>query len=221
MRSTILSLLLLAVIAPTASARTVYLTFDDGPSEYTPQVLRTLDRFDVRATFFMVGEQVAFHPQYAQRVARAGHRIGNHTWTHPRLSETPFGDELEQLRRTNRLIEALTGRAPTLMRPPFGDYDAETEAATARLGLSMIGWDASSADWNPLVTSRQIVKWTLRDIDAGGSVILMHDTHPATVAALPRIIRALRRRGHELKRLPAHQPFVTFTGDPPEAEHLR
>jgi peptidoglycan-N-acetylglucosamine deacetylase len=224
-----LAALLALVFAPAAAARPVYLTFDDGPSRYTTQVLRILDRFDAKATFFVCGQRAQDRPGLVRRIDRAGHRIGNHSWSHPRMDDLDRAHQVDELRRTQRLLTRLTGSTPTLMRPPFGLYNDDTIAASERLGLSMVGWDVASADWDQQISARQIARWTLEGIDDGGETVLLHDAdcrYPQeslaeTVKALPRILRGLRARGLTPRRYPAHRELRTFAPDPEEAQALR
>lgn len=214
MRTVALTLLLALAGATPAAARPVYLTFDDGPGRYTSEVLRVLREHHARATFFMCGSQVRRNAEIAQRVARR-HRIGNHTWSHPDLAELSYDEQLRELRRTQRIIERVTGVTPTLARPPHGTGNESTSDAMRELGLSFVGWDAWGDDWDEKTRARHIVNQILRQVDEGASVILLHDSdagHPeqdftATVKALPRIIDGLRERGHELRRWPEQTTF--------------
>lgn len=219
--------LTLAVAAP-ANARSVYLTFDDGPSRFTPGVLDVLDRYNAPATFFMCGRQVVKRPGIARRVARERHRIGNHSWDHQDFLALDYDDEVRELARAQQVIERATGVTPALMRPPFGHRDADTDAANEFLGLNMVRYDVSPRDWDHRsgVTTDQIVERTLAGIDAGGTVVLLHDSEcrypyldfpKRTIAALPRIIRGLRARGHTLRRWPKDREFWPATDDPRQA----
>jgi peptidoglycan/xylan/chitin deacetylase (PgdA/CDA1 family) len=203
------TVLIWLLIATAAQARPVYLTFDDGPGRFTPEILSVLKEHHARATFFMCGTQAKRHPELVRRVARH-HRIGNHTWDHPDLWTLGYDAQLRQLRKTQRVLTRLTGSPPTLMRPPYGHENHDTYEVRQRLGLSMVGWDALGNDWEPDRPARKISRQVLRDVDAGGDTILLHDSdchHPrqdftGTVRALPRIIEGLRARGHTLRLRP-------------------
>ncbi|MEV5413836.1 polysaccharide deacetylase family protein [Thermopolyspora sp. NPDC052614] len=180
-----------------AKVKCIALTFDDGPAPVTTaRLLDTLREHRVKATFFLVGERVAEHPAIVRRMAREGHEIGNHTYRHQSLPALPDFDVVEELSRTQEAIRGVTGRRPTLMRPPYGHTDARVSAVNAELGLAQILWTGTTLDWS------------LRDVDAIGDkvlalakpngVILMHDVVPHTVKAMPRILRELRKRGYHL-----------------------
>jgi peptidoglycan-N-acetylglucosamine deacetylase len=174
--------------------RYVALTFDDGPGAYTPRVLRLLRRARARATFFVVGSRVAARPGLVRAESLLG-AVGNHTWTHPRLLSLTRRDLIRQLLRTQAAIVRATGGArPLLFRPPYGVGTPAEAAAVHALGLVDVRWSLDSLDSRPGATARTVV----REVVAGlrpGAIVLLHDVHPWTVAALPRILRAVRRRG--------------------------
>lgn len=185
------------------TTRSIALTFDDGPSLYTLELLDVLARAHVRATFFMVGEQVDAHPDIARAVAQAGHAIGNHTYHHERLVlRTP-----ERVRRelvaAERSIERATGIRPVIYRPPFGAEDSLTRRIGHGLGMIAVDWSDSSKDWKRPGVNR-IVSTVLAQA-ADGAVILMHDgggNRRQTIAAVTELIPELRKRGFELVTVP-------------------
>lgn len=187
-----------ATAAP--AVRAVALTFDDGPSpQYTPQVLAVLRRFHVPATFFAVGYLAAAYPHLIQAEAAAGMEIGNHTYNHP---EVPPFDELPARLQYDEIALAAAdlrraGVDATTFRPPEGSFSADVAAAAARLDERVVLWSVDPADWQPGTTADTIVRNVLRAVQPG-SIVLFHDgggDRRATVAALPRIITAIRRRG--------------------------
>jgi peptidoglycan/xylan/chitin deacetylase (PgdA/CDA1 family)/sulfur carrier protein ThiS len=185
----------------------VALTFDDGPwPVQTRRVLGILARRRVEATFFMVGYLVDRYPGIARQVKRAGMTIGNHTWDHPEdpalaeLTSTRLEDELS---RTSDALSAL-GIRPTLFRPPGGSYDDDVVEAARRLAMRVVTWSVDPQDWRDRVTSRQIVHRVLGSVRAG-SIVLLHDggsNQTATIRALPKIIRGIRKMGLELVAIP-------------------
>jgi len=193
------------------------LTFDDGPSaEWTPKILDILKAKGVHATFFIIGENGAANPRLVQRVLAEGHDLGNHTFTHPNLGETPDSVAGIELNATQRLIEALTGRSTRLFRPPyFGDAEPSTAQEIApmevaeRLGYLTVGLKVDPDDWQAKVTPDEIVKTVIAeatnpDPEKRGQVILLHDgggERWRTVEALPRIIDTMRDRGFEFVRV--------------------
>ena len=123
--------------APAAAAgksQVVYITFDDGPSVYTPQVLKVLSQYGVHATFFEVGQMVAAHPSSTSQVYRQGNSVQNHTWSHPDLRKLTAAQFADQVSATDRQIRSHTGYLPCCLRPPFGAVDATVRARAAGLG---------------------------------------------------------------------------------------
>ncbi len=123
------------------SERRVALTFDDGPDpRWTPMALDVLEKHGAKATFFMLGSFVAQHPEIAKTVARAGHEIGSHGWDHQHMNVLAPEELTDSLARTHRQIVAATGVAPRLMRPPYGQFDAATAWAIARMDYAIVLW---------------------------------------------------------------------------------
>ena len=183
------------------AGRRIALTFDDGPSEYTPQVLRVLGRYGVRATFFEIGEAVAADPAAARAVVRGGNLVGNHTWSHPELTEatTPA-----QLTRAEAAIRAATGVAPCLMRPPYGAASARVVALARVMGLNTIQWDVDPRDWS--LPGARVIAHRVLAAAHPGAIVIMHDgggPRAQTVRALRRVVPRLLHRGYR---------FVTVAG---------
>jgi peptidoglycan/xylan/chitin deacetylase (PgdA/CDA1 family) len=177
---------------------TVALTFDDGPHpETTPALLAALG--DAPATFFLQGSAAAARPDLVRAIAAAGHAIGNHTWTHPRLPALDPAARDREVRSTQDLLTDLTGNRPVLFRPPYGDTGAEVAATIAEHGLTEVLWSIDTRDWAG-VDADEITR-AAAAAEAGG-IVLMHDGgHPSTVEAVPRILAALAARGLRPGRL--------------------
>lgn len=170
---------------------TVALTFDDGPyPETTPSLLAALG--DAQATFFLWGEHAAAHPELVRAIAAAGHVLGNHSWTHPRLTGLDTRARDREIRRTQDLLTRLTGTRPILFRPPYGDTDAALVHALAGHRLTQVLWSVDTRDWAGASTDEIAV--AAAAVQPGG-VVLMHEGRPATVQAVPRILAALAARG--------------------------
>lgn len=167
----------------------VALTFDDGPSYYTEGLLDTLKEHNVKATFFVLGTQVRIQSETVQRMFREGHQIGNHTWDHPNLTKMSEEQIREQLQLTDNLIVQIIGESTPFLRPPYGAYNDKVLAAS---GLPIIFWSVDPLDWK----DRDAATVAARIVDApAGAIILAHDIHKSTVAAVPAIIAALHGRG--------------------------
>jgi cellulose synthase/poly-beta-1,6-N-acetylglucosamine synthase-like glycosyltransferase/peptidoglycan/xylan/chitin deacetylase (PgdA/CDA1 family)/spore germination protein YaaH len=187
-----------------SNSKTVALTFDDGPDPvFTQKILDVLRSHGVKATFFVVGENVRDNPQLLRDEFAQGHEVGNHTFTHPDL-ESISDDELRiQANATERLIESVLRRRTVLFRPPYGgDMEpmsldrARPLAVTSALGYYTVGYGVDPTDWARPGTDK-IVSSVLAHA-TNGSVILLHDSggdRQQTVDALPRIIEGLRARG--------------------------
>jgi peptidoglycan/xylan/chitin deacetylase (PgdA/CDA1 family) len=178
------------------------LTFDDGPSHYRTQTLRTLRAERVPVTFFDVGMRVAANPQFAAFEAGEGHLVLNHTWSHPHLPTLTAAQVDSQVLRTQEVLRRAGAPMPfKLLRPPFGDVDAAVDAELTGLGYHHVNWDVVATDWDVATTSAEI-RDTIVAAFRPGLVILMHDgaidsaNGPADEAALPQIIDQGRRQGY-------------------------
>jgi peptidoglycan-N-acetylglucosamine deacetylase len=183
--------------------REIALTFDDGPGPYTPDVLAALEREHAPATFFEVGVlERYFHASTSAIVAR-GYPIGDHTESHAPMSKLSVRDQVSQLLQETAAIGDYGAPFPRLFRPPFGLWDATTLKLLKRYRMLMVLWTVDTSDYQePGVTT--IVDRALQGARPG-AIILMHDAggnRSETVAALPLIIRRLRRRGYKLVTIP-------------------
>jgi peptidoglycan/xylan/chitin deacetylase (PgdA/CDA1 family) len=194
----------------------IAMTFDDGPSAtLTPKLLDILAAHHIKATFFVIGENVAEHPEIVARAAREGHEIGNHSWSHPNFAKMSDASVRSQLQRTDDAIKSATGARPTLLRPPYGSITTrEKRWIHDQFGYQIILWDVDPYDWKrpgPSVVRSRILKET-----RPGSIVLSHDIHPGTIEAMPSTLDALEAKGFkfvtvsELIRMavphPSHAP---------------
>ncbi|OLA97283.1 MAG: hypothetical protein AUH19_04685 [Verrucomicrobia bacterium 13_2_20CM_55_10] len=173
----------------------IAMTFDDGPSAtLTPKLLDLLAAHHIKATFFVIGENVAEHSEIVARAAREGHEIANHSWSHPNLGKMSGDSVRSQLQRTDDAIQNATGKRPTLMRPPYGSITArEKRWIHDEFGYQIILWDVDPYDWKrpgPAVVRNRILKET-----QPGSIVLSHDIHPGTIEAMPSTFDALEAKG--------------------------
>jgi len=177
--------------------RTVALTFDDGPSaKLTPMLLDILKQRGIHATFFVVGENAAAYPDILKREIAEGHEIGNHSWNHPQLTHLSLDGIRSQIERTNDAIRAATGHNPTLLRPPYGATSPTLNRWYGKTyGLKVILWEVDPLDWkyrNSAHVESEILKQT-----KPGDIILSHDIHATTVAAMPATLDALIAKGYK------------------------
>jgi peptidoglycan/xylan/chitin deacetylase (PgdA/CDA1 family) len=189
--------------------KVVALTFDDGPWPDTAAFVRMLEAQRVPATFFMIGEQVTAQYRWLlHRELRDGDALGDHTYTHPDLVMS--GGVYDQLHRTMLAIGGLTGYTPCVFRPPGGNYDRSVVDTARSLGLATVLWNVDPADWT-LPGTNTIVQRVLAQVQPG-SIVISHDgggPRGQTLAAYPRIIRALRERGYRFETVPQLLGFRT------------
>jgi peptidoglycan/xylan/chitin deacetylase (PgdA/CDA1 family) len=181
----------------------VALTFDDGPdAASTPHLLDELDRLQVRATFFLLGEMVQRHPEVARRLVADGHEIGLHGWHHRNsLWVGPLALR-RSLVRALAQIEEVTGRRPVLYRPPYGVVTLGTLWAARSLGLTTVLWGAWGRDWEARATGPSVLRTLAPDL-TGGVTVLLHDSDctsapgswRSTLAAVPPLVAELRSHG--------------------------
>jgi len=193
-----------AIRAVQPKARTIAVTFDDGPDPvWTPKVLDLLKAHGVKATFFVVGTEVAAHPELTRRIVAEGHQIGIHTFTHANLSSVPGWRRSLELRQSQLILAGATGVSTPLLRPPYSsESDALTNADWTSIkrsredGYLTVLTTQDSQDWRRPGTARVIANSTPKG--TAGQVLLMHDAggdRTQTLAALQKLIPALKARG--------------------------
>lgn len=171
----------------------VALTYDDGPSIYTPRVLKTLKENNAVATFFVVGNRV---PTYSDTVKKAhdmGCEIGNHTYEHKNLTRVSEAEVKRQITKTNRNVKKVTGQAPVIVRPTGGATNANVKQW---VGMPSIIWSIDTLDWK--TRNADSTKRAVLDHVKDGDIVLMHDLYSATATASETIIPELVRRGYQL-----------------------
>ncbi len=180
--------------------KTVALTFDDGPhGEKTLELLKVLSDDRVKASFFVVGKQVAFNRQVLRRIRDMGHTIANHSYTHPNLTELSPAAARDEYAACSELIRDVTGQTPRFCRPPGGRTNAAVERAGREAGLQTVYWTVNSRDYTDL-PPEEIARKVAALVRPGG-VVLLHGGVTATIEALPAIIRDLRKKGYRFVTL--------------------
>lgn len=194
----------------------VAITFDDGPGPYTMSLLNTLKAKQTKATFFMLGQQVSLYPKVAASVAAGGHEIGVHTWDHRSLSTLSVPKIDQELNSTKQIIAKETGRTPTLLRPPYGAMNGTVKVEAKKADLAIILWNVDTLDWKTRSTPKTVTA-ALKD-SRRGSIILLHDIHKTSVAAVGSIIDGLRAKGYTLvtvsQMIPNAKPGVKYFSGP-------
>ena len=173
----------------------IALTFDDGPNAaLTPKLLDLLAARHLKATFFVVGQNAADHPDILKRAVREGHEIANHSWSHPNLAKMSDEAVRRELQKTDDAIAAAIGKRPTLLRPPYGSITAHQKKwIHEEFGYRIIIWDVDPLDWKrpgPSVVTARILKET-----KAGSIVLAHDIHAPTIEAMPATFDQLMKKG--------------------------
>jgi peptidoglycan/xylan/chitin deacetylase (PgdA/CDA1 family) len=185
----------------------VALTFDDGPSRWTPLVLDMLREYEMRATFFVIGERVREHPELVKRIVGEGHELGSHTLTHPRLTDITEVEVRAEIQGGQDAIEEVLGTAPGLFRAPGFHAGQRELAIVEELGLEAVFAEVDPQDWRPDRNSHTIFSLVLRDL-RDGVIIDLHDGYPPpptrsrddctpTVEALDHLLPCLRAERYD------------------------
>lgn len=185
----------------------VALTFDDGPDiEQTPAILDVLAEKGIRATFFLIGQRSVQHPEITRRIVNEGHSIGNHTWSHPWLPARSSRCIENELISCQNALADIIGKAPVLMRPPYGSRDFRMYRVARRLGLTPVLWSHDSHDWTGS-SSKHILRRLQRAND--GDIVLCHDGNPRAAGVVPALRQWLSQKpnGVRLTILTAHQAY--------------
>lgn len=173
--------------------KAVALTYDDGPSKFTNTILDCLERYGAKATFFVVGNSAYAYPDALLRAHTLGMEIGNHTMTHPRLTSISLSQVLSQLNKNANVIENVTGKRPSLVRPPYGSYN---QSVINTAGTPFILWSIDTLDWKTRNAQKTVdaVLSSVKD----GDIILMHDLYLPTAQATEIIVPRLIDMGYDL-----------------------
>ena len=205
-------------------AKQLALTYDDGPNDpHTLRLLEVLAKHDVLATFFLIGRFVKQRPDIARELVRAGHVIGNHTFTHPRLIFKSARQVKEEILQCHQAITDAVGEHSNFFRPPFGGRRPITLRVVRGLGLEPVMWNVTGYDWN--ATSAEYIERKVTSKVRGGDVILLHDgghrafgtDRSCTVTATDELIARYKSEGYEFLTVPemmgkeaaSPQPSVT------------
>ena len=177
----------------------VALTFDDGPSEYTDRIIKTLLKYDARATFCVVGTQVTEYPDVLKRELAGGNEIACHTWSHPNLINLSAARVRSQIEDTNKLVKEITGFEVKFLRPPYGKHNVTVRKICAEMGIVIARWELDSRDWSSRNTTK-IYNTIMKNVK-NGHIILCHDLYETTAAAMEQVIPDLINKGYQLVTL--------------------
>lgn len=170
----------------------VALTFDDGPHpKNTLKALQLLDKYDMKATFFMLGSRIDFYPDLVQEVFDRGHEIGNHTWNHKQLTKISDADIKEEINAVNQRLESITGERATVFRPPYGATNDHVESF---LTVPSVLWTIDTLDWK--TKDKAAILAEVKENLKPGAIILMHDIHATTIEALEVVLPYLKEQGY-------------------------
>lgn len=189
-----------------SKSRKIALTFDDVPDAFTNKVLDVLKKYNVKATFFILGYRAEAHPEIVRRMVREGHLIGNHSYNHPLLTKISMDKFERQILRTDTILYRIAGYHPKFIRPPYGEINEQQVQWAGKQGYIIVNWNVDSQDWRGLSASR--VSRNILSTTRPGSIILQHaggnegGVLNGTLEALPYIIERLERQNYQ---------FVTLT----------
>lgn len=162
----------------------------------TQQLIDILAEYDVPATFFVVGAWVDKYPESVKALSDAGHQIQNHSNTHPHLPQLSKAQIKDEILCCNEKIKSITGVEPTLLRPPYGDYDNALIETMDELKMQTVQWDVDSLDWKENATAQSIANRVTKKVK-NGSIVLFHNDADHTPEALPTILKCLKDEGYE------------------------
>lgn len=191
------------------------LTFDDGPSDYTNDLVDYLDSQGVKATFFIVGSRVVERPDILQKIVKSGHQIGIHTWSHPMLTTISNEEIVAELQWTAKIINETVGLVPKYMRPPYGDFDDRVRGICAQLGYTITIWDRNTNDWmigddtpdfNIQWVPSNFTQWVTENSKTG-HISLEHDIYKQSAAQGPKVVPILQKGKFNIK------PVASCLGD--------
>lgn len=178
------------------TGKKIALTFDDGPGQYTEELLDGLRDRNVKASFFLVGENAQSHKDLILRMKEEGHLIGNHTYSHVMLTSVSNEEASLEVCKTNTILSNITGEAVSWIRPPYGLWNKNTRCMKE---MTVVLWNVDPIDWS--VQNTQKVVQHVETHVKEGSIILMHDIYHTSVQAALQIIDDLKKEGYEFVRV--------------------
>ncbi len=188
---------LLPIYCVETDKKQIAISFDAAwGNDDTEELIKILKEYKVPATFFVVGAWVDKYPHSVKALSDAGHQIQNHSNTHPHMPQLSREQMKDEILSCNEKIAEITGKTPTLLRPPYGDYDNALIETMNELKMSTIQWDVDSLDWKENATPESICNRVTSKVQ-NGSIVLFHNDADHTPAALPNILKCLKDEGYE------------------------
>ncbi|MDR5659383.1 polysaccharide deacetylase family protein [Serpentinicella sp. ANB-PHB4] len=187
----------LPIYSVDTAEKKVAISFDAAwGDEYTDQILDTLDKYNVKTTFFLVGFWVDKYPDMVQKIHERGHEVGNHSTTHPHMSRLTREQIIKELQETGNKIDEIIGYQPTVFRPPFGDYNNLLIDTAKEIGYYTIQWDIDSLDWKEMGVKPVVDR--VSNNAKNGSIILFHNNAKYVAEFLPLVLEQLQSKGFEI-----------------------
>ena len=198
------------------SHKSAFLTFDDGPSPFTPAILDILKQYQAPATFFMCGKNIERYPETAKRVKQEGHAVGNHAYSHIFWKTVTGYGMAQEINKTDKIIKNTIGETPTLFRAPWGIVNPRSKLTAQQLHYEIYQWNISALDWlQPVITYGYMRKRILSHTRPG-AILLFHDGHGTykhmtrkkTVALVAELIPYLQKEGYTFRLLPEKENLI-------------
>lgn len=182
---------------PSETEKKIALTFDDGPSEFTLEVLELLKKYNAKATFFCIGKNIEAHPEILKQVIAEGHLVGNHSYSHSTFFDFYHEDKItDELRKTDKLLEKFTSKKINFFRPPYGVTTPSIRRALKVTGHKVIGWNIRSLDGG--TKNQELILSRIKKRVSPGGIVLLHDTAPHSVLVLEQFLQFLQQNNYEV-----------------------
>ncbi|MHC0444357.1 polysaccharide deacetylase family protein [Flavobacterium sp. 3-218] len=182
---------------PLEKEKKIALTFDDGPSVYTLQVLELLKKYNAKATFFCIGKNIETHPEILQKVISEGHLVGNHSYSHSKFFDFYNAKKvIEELQKTDELLEKFTSKKINFFRPPYGVTTPSIRRALEVTGHNVIGWNIRSLDGG--TTNVELILKRIKKHVSPGGIVLLHDTGSHSVLVLEQFLQFLQQNDYQV-----------------------
>lgn len=182
---------------PLERAKKIALTFDDGPSEFTLEILELLKKYNAKATFFCIGKNIETHPEILQRIIYEGHLVGNHSYSHSKFFDFYNAKKItRELQKTDRLLEKFTSKKIHFFRPPYGVTTPSIRRALKVTGHKVIGWNIRSLDGG--TKNQELILDRIKKRVSPGGIVLLHDTASHSVSVLEQFLQFLQQNNYQV-----------------------